>query len=352
MRILFLGDICGTSNARLRADALRKAGHVVEGFDLRVSPKPIYRGGIASRFHYRTGYLFLQREVFRRLRARFSSAGRFDLAWVNGGELIGGKALSLIQRHCDRVVLYNNDDPTGNRDGTRWLTLRRAISAYDLCAVLREVNVAEYSARGAGQVHRVWMSYDEDAHRPPEPAEIAKELSSEVAFIGTWMPERGPFMAQLVRLGVPLSIWGDHWQKSPEWPALRTAWRGKAVYGRDYARAVAGARICLGLLSKGNRDLHTRRSVEVPFIGGLLCGERTAEHEMLYREGEEAIFWSNATECAQRCHELLGDPVRGERIRLAGMRRIRDLRLGNRDVCTEILDVLNRLPVEERPWHL
>ena len=226
------------------------------------------------------------------------------------------------------------------------MTLRRAISDYDLCAVLRDVNAAEYLARGARRVHRVWMSYDEDAHRPPEPAAICGGaiLRGRIH----WNLDAGerPVHRTTRAAGSAAFDLGGSLGKVTGVAGAPVSWRGKAVYGRDYARAVAGARICLGLLSKGNRDLHTRRSVEVPFIGGLLCAERTAEHAMLYREGEEAIFWSDATECARACLDLLTDPVRREAIRLAGMRRIRELRLGNRDVCTEILAVLNRLPVE------
>lgn len=74
-----------------------------------------------------------------------------------------------------------------------------------------------------------------------------------------------------------------------------------------YASAIAAAKISLGLLSKGNRDLHTRRSVEIPSIGGLLCAERTSEHLALYDEGTEAVFWNDAAECAAQCHRLLAD---------------------------------------------
>lgn len=88
-----------------------------------------------------------------------------------------------------------------------------------------------------------------------------------------------------------------------------------------YAACILSARICLGLLSKGNRDLHTTRSLEIPVLGGLLCAERTSEHLALYEDGKEAVFWDDADECAARCLELLDDAARCLSIARAGHAR-------------------------------
>jgi hypothetical protein len=149
--------------------------------------------------------------------------------------------------------------------------------------------------------------------------------------------KRDEFLLKLVRLGVPVSIWGDRWEKSPFFAELKSYWRGPAVYGRDYVAGIQGAKICLGFLSKGNRDLYTRRSVEVPFIGSFFCAERTTEHEKMYKEGEEAVFWSSAEECAQVCLKMLKDDELRDTIRLAGMKRVRELNAGNEDVCRSIV---------------
>jgi spore maturation protein CgeB len=97
------------------------------------------------------------------------------------------------------------------------------------------------------------------------------------------------------------------------------------------------------LLSKGNRDRHTNRSSEVPFVGGLLCAERTNEHLEMYRDGEEAVFWDDAAECAAVCQRLLADPAERAAIREAGARRVRQLHVGNEDVCRQILEEALRL---------
>jgi hypothetical protein len=45
------------------------------------------------------------------------------------------------------------------------------------------------------------------------------------------------------------------------------------------------------------------------------------EHEALYREDEEAVFWSTPEECAQKCARLLDDPE--WRLRIGKQARLR-----------------------------
>jgi spore maturation protein CgeB len=172
-------------------------------------------------------------------------------------------------------------------------------------------------------VHRVLMSADEVAHSPIEmTAEERASWASEVLFVGTWMPERGPFLVRLLELGVPLTIYGDRWRKAPEWRTLRAAWRGPGLTGGDdYRKAIQCAKVCLGLLSKGNRDQSTTRSAEIPMLGRVLCAERTPDHLAMYIEGEEAEFWDTPEECAHKCRLLLSDEARRERIAVRGRRR-------------------------------
>jgi len=121
------------------------------------------------------------------------------------------------------------------------------------------------------------------------------------------------------------------------WSELKPYWQGPSVSGQDYVDAMRGAKLCIGMLSKGNRDQHTTRTMEIPAAGGLLCAERTAEHQALYREGEEALFWSDANECAAVCKRLLADSARLQSVREAGQRRVLANRVGNEDIGRTVL---------------
>ncbi|MGE5452628.1 MAG: glycosyltransferase [Acidobacteriota bacterium] len=270
---------------------------------------------------WRLGGHLLEPLFLRGLRAAL--AGRaFDLCHVDCGEWVTRRAVSLLKAHAGQVINYCIDDPTGPRDGARFKAYRQAVSSYDLVVVMRPSNVEEVHRLGARQVLRVFMSADEVSHAPrPITEQDRQRWQSEVLFLGTWMPERGPFLLQLMERGVPLSIRGSHWEKAPQWPQLQRCWRGGAVSGDDYAMAIQCASINLGMLSKGNRDLHTTRTMEVPALAGLLCAERTAEHTGLYQEGVEAVFWRDAAECAQLCHQLLSNPLAMQRLAHAGHQR-------------------------------
>jgi spore maturation protein CgeB len=188
------------------------------------------------------------------------------------------------------------------------------------------------------------MGYDEVEHHPRLVTQKDLEVwSSDVVFVGSWMPERSPFLRKLQEQGVPLTIIGDHWQKAHGYPTLRDVWRRSAVYGADYSKAIQCSKIALGLLSKGNRDLHTTRSFEIPALGGLLCAERTSEHLQVFNDGTEAVFWRDAEECARHCVALLNDQSRRRAIAQAGSVAVRRNALGNEAIARDIISRLSAL---------
>jgi spore maturation protein CgeB len=272
----------------------------------------------------------------------------FDITFVNHGELVDASLVEELGRHGP-VVNYNVDDPFGGRDGSKWRLYLSALPSYDLVTVVRKCNVSEALSGGARDVLLVSRSADEVAHAPRNLSQEERlHWSSEVVFVGTWMPERGPFMARLIKLGVPLTIYGLGWHKATEWPALRPYWHGPGLYNdEDYAKAVRCAKVCLGLLSKGNRDLVTQRSFEIPYLGGVLCAERTPEHEALYRDGEEAVFWSTAEECADKCRQLLANDDWRQHVAERGRARCIANKTTNEHVLARILERVRTLPKME-----
>lgn len=341
MKIIYLGHAASGSTSRHRAEALTRLGHEVIVADPYAALTTNLSGRLRGALHYRTGYRLLQGAVNSWVDGLLRQhAGWPEVVWVDGGELIGSKVAKALRLFGCPAVLYNIDDPSGHRDGRRWDSLLSALPVYDLCAVVRRENISEFQAFGAHNVHRVWRSYDEVAHSPfGELNDISSVFRSEVAFVGTWIRGEGrdEFLLALIERGIDVAIWGDRWEKSPGWPKLQAHWRGPALSGRDYVAALQGAKLALGFLSKGNRDLHTTRSAEIPYAGGLLCAERTTEHLAMYREGEEAVFWNDVDECAAVCHKLLADDALRERIRQQGMARVRAGGYGNEGVCNDIL---------------
>jgi spore maturation protein CgeB len=322
LAILYIGHRDGTSLDR--ANALRRLGHRVEHLELRqlLPPTPWI-----DRVIWKLGGQFLSPWILRALPDKLKNS-RYDLCYVDSGELVTPGIIKLIRRYATKIVNYNIDDPFGKRDVARFAAYRLSVPHYDLCVVVRSENVAEAERLGAKDVMRLYRSSDEIAHAPRAiSAEEAERWHSDVLFLGTWFPERGPFLVELIERGVPLTIRGANWQKAREWPILKPLFKGGQLKGDEYALALQCAKVNLGLLSKGNRDLHTTRSLEIPALGALLCAERTEEHLAMYREGEEALFWDSADECAKVCLDVLRDDGRRKRIAAAG--RARSIANGN-----------------------
>jgi spore maturation protein CgeB len=333
LSILYLGVNDGTSLDRARA--LRRLGHSVEHVDLReLLPKSPW----VWRITWRLGGHILSPLILRGL-PRVLRNTHYDLCFVDNGEWVTPRVIELLRRHASKIANYNIDDPLGGRDPARSKAYRQSIPFYDLCIVVRAKNVSEAKELGANEVMRVYMSSDEVTHAPRAltGADRAR-WSADVLFLGTWFPERGPFLAELAKLGVPLTIRGANWNKAPEWRMLQSFWKGGPLHGDDYAMAIQCAKVNLGLLSKGNRDLHTTRSLEIPALGGLLCAERTSEHLEMYVEGDEALFWRDAEECAAVCRAVLQDDTRRERIAAAGHARSLVNGYSNENVLRSIVE--------------
>lgn len=278
--------------------------------------------GFRRRFHWETGALFVGDRADSEVLAEIGDR-QYDVVWVDHGRYTGPKLVRAVRDKGMKTVVLNVDDPFGYRDRLSWLLYRKTVKEYDLVVVVREPNVAEAKRYGAKDVLKVWRAGDEVAHRARDLSrEEIERYQSDVLFLGTWMVGRGAFLKRLIDLGVNVTIIGDRWNRAPEWPALQSHWKAPGVYeDADYAGYIQCAKVCIGLLSDQNRDLHTTRTAEIPLIGSLFCAQRTTEHLELYQDGVEAVFWDDADECARLCKELLADPARLESIARAGHER-------------------------------
>jgi len=339
LNILYLGDENPNTTSFHRCVALRRLGcnvDVVNPYKF-LQPFPRY----INRLSYRTGYRLLAKYFLRLIAASLlrNFPHSYDLIWINGGELLGPTVLRwLKQKFQCPVILYQNDDPTGSRDRARFGSLRDAVSLYDLCVCVRSETALELLALGAPRTLRVLMSFDEVQHSGHDDFSNSKP-SSSIAFVGTLIPGEGrdQFLLDLIKAGIPLEIRGNNWQGGVVDPLLKAAFSGSGVTGKAYSQALRSASACLGFLSHGNRDLHTTRSVEIPACAGLLCAERTSEHQLLYEEGVEAFFWYNVAECAEQCKILLDNHSLNHKIRSGAYRRVREIGVGNEDICRQIL---------------
>jgi spore maturation protein CgeB len=348
--ILYLGHKYGTS--RHRAEALRRLGNrvtILDPWKLFIKNKILNK--VMGKLVFEAGAGWLEPYVRRRILNKLKNR-HVDVVWSDQCVFLGRATASELRCQTNYMVTYAIDDPFGTRDRNKFTLYREALGLFDLVVVVREPNVTEAYEHGARNVLRVFRSADEIAHRPLVlTPEKGIRWASDVTFIGTWMPERGPFLKRLMELGVPLTIYGNRWQKAWEWPVLKKVWRGPGLVGESYVKAIQGAKVCIGLISKGNRDLHTQRSAEIPYIGSVLCAKRTDEHMAMYRENKEAVFWNTPEECAKKCFALLSDEPKRKAIARAGRECCLLNGYLNEPIMERILNNLLTIEEEKRPLH-
>ena len=339
LNILYIGTNSGTSLDRART--LERIGHRVKLIDPmnffptnQIIKNIIYKSIFELGANIYEPYILFK--FYHLIKNQY-----FDVIWNNQCEFIGPTLAKILKKYSNKLVTYINDDPFGQRDKQRFALFRRSLKFYDLTVVVREPNVKEAYNWGAQKVIKVLLTADEITHHPLILTnDDYIKWANEIIFIGTWFPERGPFFSKLIELNLPVIIYGERWYKAREWPILKKIWKGPGLYGKEYVKAIQSAKICLGLLSKGNRDLHTSRSTEIPYIGGLLCAERTQEHLEMYHEDVEAIFWETPEECAKKCKELLEDEEKRKRVALAGHKRCIESQYTNEPTMQKIINQL------------
>jgi spore maturation protein CgeB len=147
--------------------------------------------------------------------------------------------------------------------------------------------------------------FDPTIHRPVplNPADQAR-YGCDVSFIGTWSPKKEATLNDLVRARPRLSmkIWGYQWDSAS---LLRPWVQGEGVLGLEYAKALAGSRISLGLLSEArpgssSGDLITSRTFHIPAAGSFMLHEGNDELASFFAPGLECSTFSSPSELLEK----------------------------------------------------
>lgn len=245
---------------------------------------------------------------------------RPDLVIVAKGSFVFPKTLRKLRALGARLVNYATDDPFNDRSADGWL--RSAIPEYDLYACTKRAIEVDVRAAGCSRTAFVRFGYNPTLHFPDWPdTDVEREaFSSDVVFVGGGDADRLPYLDALLSIpGLRLVLYGSYWDRQPK--QYRRLARGPAV-GRAYRLALGGTKIALGLVRSVNRDQHTMRTFEIPACGAFLCAKRTGEHQELFREGTDAVFFGSPDELQSQVTRYLDDEDARTRIAAAGFRAV------------------------------
>lgn len=138
-----------------------------------------------------------------------------------------------------------------------------------------------------------------------------------------------------------MRVWGDS-----KWAEYKDLYSNliiepRGLFSEDYNKALSAFDISLCFLRKMNFDLQTTRTMEIPACGSMLVAERTPEHEKLFKDREEAAFFSNDEELLEICRYYLKHE--DERLKIANNGRKRCVESGysNKETLRKVLEIFD-----------
>ena len=266
-----------------------------------------------------------------------------EMVWAEKQEFLLEETIEAVRAGGAKLIHFT-PDPYFSLSWKRTRLMDSAMAHFDVLVYCKSYERKSYEALGKPLVYMP-LGFCDQTHRPLPSTD--GQWSCDVGFLGGWEPHREKFLATVARAGVSLKIWGGYWDflRDGRWtlrrqiilrqlaggerfrihrnPALAATFQGNEVYGDDYARALTGARIGLGLLRKVCPDQHTTRTFEIPACGSFLLADRTDEHQEFFVEGKEAEFFSSVDELVEKVRFYTANEPRRRRIAVAGQERCR-----------------------------
>lgn len=240
---------------------------------------------------------------------------------------------------------FNNDDPFSvSYTDRRWGSLRAAIPQFDVHFAFRSRNIEEFFSAGAKQVALWEPFYTPWIHRPiADETQILSDHFKILFAMHAEADERRQFVLQLIDGGFDVNIHSWNWDAlfgKPE--SVRLGVRPHLL-GDDYVRAIGEASATLCFFSKQNNDELTSRVFEIPACGGLLLSSRTSRLLQIFRDKEEAFFFSSVDELLKIVALLSSDPALVIDVKRRGYERLMKSRHSIVDRCADSINVLQRL---------
>ncbi len=328
MKLLSVGNLNGLSNTCLhRHWALKKAASHVDEVD--TSPPKIS-------FWYRIAYRLFQWYIPVRLPdivgannkiMQLADKNEYDIIWIDKGITINAATLKYIKRKSQKIniVSFTPDNMAMRHNQSQ--NFLNCIKLYDYHITTKSFIVDDLYKLGAQKVLFTNKSFSEDFHYPRNLSEFEIDrLGGDVGFVGVWEKERCNSVMHLAKNGINVRVFGaGKWKEyKNKYPNLIVEDNG--LFSEDYPKSFQAFKISLCFLRKINCDLQTARTMEIPACEGFMMAERTTEHEVLFEDGKEAVFFSGDDELLEKCKYYL--KAEEERIQIAKMGRKRCIESG------------------------
>lgn len=342
MRILYVGNLAGSSKGLQLRDAIAEVGCdvvsinsvalAINGEERRAS---LFER-VLSKAKLPADSAHTNREIVEEV-----ASCRPDLLFINKVLHVHPWTLARVRELSPRtrLVWYSEDDMFAKHNQSSFFVA--CLPLFDDVVTTKSYNVEhELPSLGARRVHFVDQCFHRDLHRPVVVShQDHQNLGGEIGFIGTFEAERGRSLLRIAEAGYSVRVWGNSWPEHWRNRHPNLVVEGRGLGAEDYVRAICSTGINLGFLRKANRDLQTGRSIEIPACGAFMLAERTEEHERLFEPGREAAYFADDDELLRQVRRYR-DPELRAPIAVAG--RERCVRSGY-DYHSRMKDLLGRI---------
>jgi len=252
---------------------------------------------------------------------------------IFGRSLATRLAARLRPRPTDVVLVFKGAglapadvDELRRRSGGRWVNWfpddphqlelsRRLAPAYDCFFTHDSSSLARHRSTGA-RAHYLAFGCDPEYLRPPT-LSVEARWTAPLVFVGSRDDVREPVLRELTDAG--LVAWGPGWPRGP-------------LYGDDFVRALAGAKVGVNVHQQfGERGDPARygtganmRVFELAAVGTPQLSDAKADIARHFTPDREIVLYRSVVELVDRARALLADDAL--RRRLAAAARERALR--------------------------
>lgn len=311
-------------------EAIEELGHRLVRFDNRRYRIP---GPLRERVPA------LERADLRRINRdllRLVDETRPDLFVEAGGHRILPSSVDRMRRDGVATVLWTIDAPTD------FGPVVEAAPRYDavVCGGTEAVELLER----AGVPGATWLPFacSPSHHRPPDLTGADRErFGSDVAFVGSYYPNRAEVLNRLAKLD--LAIWGPGWSVLPDSHPLRSRVRGVHVAPADWSKIYAASRTVVIIHYQDGRVPCYQASpkvYETLACGGFAVVDDQKDVFALFEDGHHLVRFRDPDRLPAEIEACLSQPDRRKAIAQRGRKEV----LSKHTYRHRVQSLLERLP--------
>lgn len=220
--------------------------------------------------------------------------------------------LGQIRVRCPETRLFCvYPDSPHNLDAARIL----ALPLFDRVTVSSPPWTDPFRRLGARDCSYLPFAADTVLHAP---AAARGASVADVAFVGTWRPEREAFLEAFADLD--LRIWGnEYWKtRTRKGSPLRRCWQGRPLRGDELGTVCATTRVMLNVMDPATWPGPNMRTFEQAACSAFSLTTRTDAVLEIFTEGVDIECFADVAEARQKVEQAIRDENHRLRIARAG----------------------------------